>query len=142
MNTETQKTTAKKSTPKTMIRGKKANAEILSLRNGDTPGKITRGYFLSVEPMVNARTGEIVQGNFDQDLYTATFRDIETGNLFRAWADGGFRGALSLAGIQPETPIEVEHTGRAKREMEVETPDGNKKTMECNVQTYDVYILE
>jgi hypothetical protein len=127
MNTETQKNqTAKK--PKTLTRGKKLNSEILSCRNGDTPGCITRGRFLSLTQMTR-QNGEPVQGNFDQDLYTMELADLETGEIKRYWADGGIRGTLKMANVQPDTAIEIEHTGK-------------KKIEEGTVQTYDVYILE
>jgi len=125
MNTETQKTTPKK---KPLTRGKKLNSEILSCRDGDKPGMITRGRFLGLIPMLR-QNGDPVVGNFDQNLYTMELADIDTGEVKRYWADGGIRGTLKLGNIQEGMAIEIEHTGK-------------KKIEEGVVQTYDIYVLE
>lgn len=127
MNTDTVKNT-KTNKPKIMMRGKKLNSEILSFRNGDVVGCITRGRFLSITPMLR-QDGSAVQGNFDQDLFVMELADLETAEVKRYWADGGIRGTLKLGNIQPDMAIEIEHTGK-------------KKIEEGTVQTYDVYVLE
>lgn len=113
---------------KTYIRGKKRTAEILTLRNDKGPGKITRGIFLGTAPMLR-ETGEPIQGNFDQELHTMEMADLDTGEVKRYWADGGIRGALKLAKVARDTPIEIEHTG-------------DKLVSDLGkVQTYDIYDL-
>lgn len=128
MNTQTTKTETKKNgAPAKFVRSRKLNSEILSCRDGDKPGQITRGRFLGITAMLR-ENGEAVQGNFDQDLFTMELADLETGEIKRYWADGGIRGTIKLGGVQKDMPIEIEHTGK-------------KKIEEGTVQTYDVYIL-
>lgn len=125
---ETQKTPTTKAKKPALTRGKKLNSEILSCRNGDTPGCITRGRFLNIQPMLR-QDGTAVQGNFDQDLFVMELADLDTAEVNRYWADGGIRGTLKLGNIKEGMPIEIEHTGK-------------KRIEEGTVQTYDVYVLE
>lgn len=109
-------------------RKKKLTAAIESLREDGKVGKTTRGIFLGLTPMCGM-DNEQLKGNFDQPLFTLELADLETGEANKFWADGGIRGALKLARIEPGQAIEIEHTGQKKIE------DGT-------VQTYEIYGLE
>jgi len=109
-------------------RGRKLNAEILSLRDDKATGKTTTGIFLGFEPLTT-EAGEIKRGNFDQELYTMNLQALVGGEITKYWADAGIRGSFKMARIDNGTPVEIVHTG--KKEIEQGT-----------VQTYDVFQLE
>lgn len=71
-----------------------------------------------------------ITGSFGQLLHTVELTDPSTGEVQNYWADGGLRGALKLAKVQPNTPYFITHTG----ETEMELPDGKKGF----VQTYEI----
>ena len=114
-------------------RGKKRGGEILSLRDDDKVGKVTRGIFLRVTPLTR-HNGEPVKGSFDQELQVLEMADIETGEEMKYWADGGIRGQLNLSKVETDAPIEIEHMGAGKYIAD----DGKA----YNIQKYTIYDLQ
>jgi len=108
-------------------KGKKLTSEINSVRIDGKTGGTAAGYFGNLQPMRNF-AGEVIKGNFEQDLFTFTLRD-EHGEEKQYWADGGLRGALKMAKVQDGQCIFIEHTG-------------TKKIDEGTVQTYEIFGYE
>lgn len=107
---------------------RKLNSDINSTRFDDKYGKTIRGKFAGVSPMMTMDNQQVV-GSFNQPLYTMELAEVDgaaKGELTKFWCDGGLRGALKLAKVEPGMEIEIVHTGEKKIE------DGK-------VQTYDVF---
>lgn len=124
----------------TYTRGRKLNSEILSVRDDKKAGKITQMIFQRVRPLVRESTGEIVTGNFDQELYVIDGLTLDTEEPRTFWCDAGLRGTLAMANVKEGQAIEIEHTGSKKLDARknsagVEIPAGT-------VQTYEVFTLE
>lgn len=109
-------------------RGKKLNAEILSLRDDKGPGKSTVGVLGEIQQLKDD-SGKVLLGNFGQELMTVELTSPDDGEVRKYWLDAGLRGSLKMARVKPGQLLEIVHTG----EKEIE---------QGTVQTYDLFPLE
>ena len=107
-----------------MKKGKKLNNEIFSIR--DT--KTAEGVFMGLFPILDSDVNQVTSKRFDTPLFFVTVKN-KAGEEMRYWADGGLRGTLKMARVEPGQPIFIEHTG-------------SKEIEEGVVQTYDIYGAE
>lgn len=108
----------------------KLTSNILSVRDFENG---VEGFLGEVQPLTK-NSGDQVTGSYGQNLYTVELLDLVTREVKKYWCDGGMRGALTLAKVQPATPIAIVHTGETTMDLD----NGQKG----KVQTYDIFRLE
>lgn len=111
-------------TKKTLVRKKKLNQAILSVREkGSVQG------VLGEMAKLTTLEGQVLQSRYGTDLETFELTNQDSGEIEKFWLDGGLRGAFKMAKVKPGMLVEIVHTGE-------------KDIDEGTVQTYDVYELE
>ena len=104
---------------------KKLNQSILSVRDfkDGVAGVIGETAYLT------NFDGEKVLSRYGSPLMTFELKDEATGVFQKFWLDGGLRGVLKMAKVQPGMNILIVHTGEKEIDSGV-------------VQTYDIFSNE
>jgi len=113
-----------------MKRKKLGGSAILSIRRDDNQlGGSATGIAGEFKQLTKEDGSPVLSNTYGNHLYTLDLINPTSGEIKTYWADGGLRGALKMARVNPGMHIEIVHTGE-------------KKIDQGTVQTYDIFELE